>query len=57
MVSFATLRFWEKSSRRTILGLATLEKAPMNPSQLDSRDKQLLCVPRTWRERDDQADF
>ena len=47
---FATLRFWEKSARRTFLGLAPLERASLNSSQLDSGDRQLVCVPRTWRE-------
>lgn len=52
MVSFATLSFWEKCAWRTFLGLALLERAPLNSSQLDSRDKQLLLEPRTWKERE-----
>ena len=50
MVCFATLIFWEKSAWRTFLGLAPLERASLISSQLDSRGRQLVCVPRTWRE-------
>ena len=44
MVSFATLKFWEQSAWRTFLGLAPLQKTPLNSSQLDSVDKQMLCA-------------
>lgn len=44
MVSFAILKFWEQFAWRTFLGLAPLQKTPLNSSQLDSVDKQMLCV-------------
>lgn len=60
MVTLWALLYWD--SGRNLHGEHTLdwhpwERPPLNSSQLDSGDKQMLCMPRTWKERDLQSWF